>query len=208
MKDADGQLQHYLKPGDGVLDIGANQGMLSAAYSRAVGPTGFVLAVEPNPETFADLQWGTREMPNVKPFHAAVGSYVGQTSVYPDGVTTSRWSALVEKQREPVTVPMVTLDILAAMVPRLRGVKIDVQGAEVDVLAGAHDTLRLPEVVWQVELWPRGLKVAGASIAAFCDALESVGLVPFQRTWATVRQQAEGLSAGGSYLDVVCRHVH
>lgn len=39
----------YIKPGDDVLDIGANIGLYSVYLSRAVGPEGRVLAVEPDP---------------------------------------------------------------------------------------------------------------------------------------------------------------
>ena len=207
VKFADGQLEQYLTLGSGVLDIGANGGMLTAIYAAAVGPTGCVLAVEPDPETFAALDNGLRKIPNAKGLHAAVGAAEGETVIYPDGVLTSRYPILTMKAKPGVTVPMTTVDVLAARVPHLRGVKVDVQGSEMDVLAGATATLRRPEVWWQIEVWPKGLRASGASLEAFCAALAGVGLLPVTRSWQTVCQQAAGLKAD-SYLDVVCRHVH
>lgn len=207
VKYADGQLDQYLTRGQGVLDIGANGGMLTALYARVVGPSGYVLAVEPDPETFATLSSGLQKIPQAIPVHAAVGPEVGETVIYPDGVLTSRFSVLTTKVRPAVTVPMTTVDVLAATVPTLRGVKVDVQGGEMDALVGAADTLRRPEVWWQIEVWPKGLRAAGASVEAVCDLLASVGLMPVTRTWRTVMQQAATLSPE-SYLDVVCRHVH
>lgn len=208
MKTADGNLAQHLGPGDGVLDIGANQGMLTADYAKAVGPTGYVLAVEPNPATFENLQHGTRNWPQVMTLCAAVGAAEGRTMFYPDGVLSSRWVELVQKPQPGFTVPMTTIDLLAARVPKLRGIKVDVQGGEMDVLLGAVETLRNANVIWQIELWPRGLSVAGSSATAVCDALKAVGLHPMTRNWETVAAQAATLTNNGSYLDLVCRHVH
>lgn len=207
MKRDDGELTAHLRPGDGVLDIGANGGMLTADYARAVGPSGCVLAVEPDPDTYPKLANGARQWPHVETLHAAVGATEGQTTIHQDGAQTSRWAALTPHQRAGVTVPMTTVDALAARVPRLRGVKVDVQGGEMDVLAGAGATLRDPGVVWQIEVWPLGLRTAGSSVDALCAVLEQAGLVPLTRTWQRVRDQVAGLSHTHSYIDVVCRHV-
>ena len=204
VKYADGYLREHLSPGGGVLDIGANGGMLAAEYARAVGPDGYVLAVEPDPTSFAALQHGLRDLPHAHPVQAAVGAVRGETVIYPDGLQTSRWKSLTSKPGPAVTVPMTTLDQLAPLVPNLLGIKIDVQGGEYDVLEGAAETLTRAHVVWQIELWPKGLDAAGTSAGAVCDRLEAAGLVPLSRSWAQVREQCGRLN--GSYLDVVCRH--
>jgi FkbM family methyltransferase len=206
MKHGDGHLEDHLVPNMGVLDIGANAGMLAATYAKKVGPTGYVLAVEPNPETFEQLQHGVREWPQVKAVHSAVGSTGGDTVIYLDGLQTSRWQCLTGKAKGTAVVPMTTLDALAATVPNLRGVKIDVQGGEMDVLDGASETLSRPDIVWQIEVWPKGLEAAGTSAAALCDRLAAAGLRPVKRTWDLVRDQVAQLSKQGSYLDLVLTH--
>ena len=42
-------LRRFLRPGMGVLDIGANIGVFALLAAAKVGPDGYVLAVEPNP---------------------------------------------------------------------------------------------------------------------------------------------------------------
>ena len=204
-KTLDGTLVEHLREGDGVIDVGANQGRVAASYARVVGPSGSVLAVEPEPTVYQDLVRGLRKWAQAHPLHAAVGDVDGQTTVYPDGAQTSRWAALTVHQRPGVGVPMTTLDALAPTVPRLRGIKVDVQGGEMDVLRGATATLRDPAIVWQLELWPHGLMTAGTSVADVCGWLAAAGLVPLTRSWDTVQQQAAAL-APTSYFDVVCRH--
>jgi FkbM family methyltransferase len=207
MKYADGELTAHLQPGFGVIDIGANAGMLTAAYAKLVRVSGHVLAVEPDPETYPKLVAGVQQWPQVQTVQAAVGATEGETTIHQDGAQTSRWAALTPHQREPVTVPMTTVDALAPRVKHLRAIKIDVQGGEAEVLKGATETLTRPEIVWQLEVWPRGLAVAGSSVEALCACLEAAGLMPFSRSWQAVQEQAAGLVKSGSYLDVVCRHV-
>ena len=204
-KYGDGHLEDQLAPGMGVLDIGANQGMLAALYAKAVGPSGYVLAVEPEPPSFASLTHGLRKLPQAHTMQAAVGATVGETVIYPDGTSTSRWASLTNQKTQSVTVAMTTVDVLAPLVPNLRGVKVDVQGGELDVLAGAVDTLRRTDVVWQIEVWPNGLLAAGGSAEALCAQLQAVGLSPLRRSWDLVRTQM-ALLKGTSYIDVVCRH--
>jgi FkbM family methyltransferase len=58
IRDADDYWFHVYKPqaGDLIVDIGAGRGEDVFAFSRAVGPTGRVIAIEPHPVSFASLQ--------------------------------------------------------------------------------------------------------------------------------------------------------
>jgi hypothetical protein len=49
--------RRLLRPGDAVIDVGANCGGLSAVYAHCVGPTGLVLGFEPNPRLKARLDF-------------------------------------------------------------------------------------------------------------------------------------------------------
>jgi len=55
-QEAVDELRRYLNPGDVALDIGAHCGDSTLPMALAVGPTGVVLALEPNPYVFPTLE--------------------------------------------------------------------------------------------------------------------------------------------------------
>jgi FkbM family methyltransferase len=73
-------LNSVIKPGDIVLDVGANIGIYTLYLSRAVGKAGKVFAFEPDPENFEILQENIQinECNNVTAFPVALGD----TSTY------------------------------------------------------------------------------------------------------------------------------
>ncbi|WP_365885084.1 FkbM family methyltransferase [Bradyrhizobium sp.] len=109
-----------------------------------------------------------------------------------------------------VAVEAVRLDHLVqnegARMPSL--VKIDVQGAEMMVLQGASDILRLAGPALFVELHEEGLQRFGASVSAILDHLSECGYEPYWLTrtgphrkssFAEIRERA----AGNAYVDVL-----
>src|SRR4029450_5426216 len=48
-------LEPFAEPGDTVVDVGANYGYTASYFASECGPDGFVLSVEPEPDTFALL---------------------------------------------------------------------------------------------------------------------------------------------------------
>src|ERR1700681_2393299 len=66
----------YARPGDWVVDVGANVGRYTCHMSRCVGPTGRVLAFEPIAESFALLTANVRTLgvSNVSLFGIALSS--------------------------------------------------------------------------------------------------------------------------------------
>src|SRR3990167_9277157 len=177
----------YLSPGDGVIDLGAHVGEYTKAFAKAVGPTGRVVAVEPDPGSYAELQRRYADSPHVTAMEALVGSEAAASVPYWratwDARHGSMWRPNVPDPRGTVDVPMVTLDHLAGLVPRLRLIKVDVQGAECHVLDGAHDTLA-KDLVWYVEVWAMGLTHAGRSPAELAAQFQAHGYEMRDRTWA------------------------
>ena len=72
-------LLSYLRPGETVIDVGANQGMMAMTAAIAVGPGGQVFAMEPHPGTFRLMQNNLRMngVTNVFARNVAVGSFQG-----------------------------------------------------------------------------------------------------------------------------------
>jgi hypothetical protein len=53
-------LRNWIRPGATVIDIGANMGFFTLRFARCVGPTGRVIAVEPETENLRHLRHPSR----------------------------------------------------------------------------------------------------------------------------------------------------
>jgi len=142
-------LRRLLRPGDRVLDVGANVGYFTLIAARAVGPSGAVVAVEPVEANADALDHNVQVngFTNVTLRRVAVDAVDGTLEVglvddpfareHGRDATSGHYTvggALLSR-----TVPSVTLDSLAADLSPdrpVRLVKIDVEGWEDYVLAG------------------------------------------------------------------------
>jgi FkbM family methyltransferase len=135
-------LKALIEPGMVVADVGANVGLLTLACAFATGPAGRVHAFEPETGPRAQLaktlklnglSWvemhdcalGVRTEP--RPFH--VSPIIGHSSLYPlppAEAAAGRDETVLMRALDDVLGPGAALDV----------VKIDVEGAELDVLAG------------------------------------------------------------------------
>lgn len=206
-------LRPYVSEGDGVIDLGANDGSaFTRAFLRMVGPSGHVLAVEPDPTQakFIRDKWGGQPALTVCEM-AVWGNPVGsvEAALFIDDLDRRRnslWESNVIRPGGLMTVPAVSLDALTVLVPRLTVVKMDVQGAECHVLDGAEETLKR-DLVWYVELWPQGLKNAGRSVDELAAQFQAHGyelVDPKGRTWAQLLDQIRDWD-GHKSCDVVLK---
>jgi len=159
-------IRDRLRPGDTVLDCGANLGLFATMMAARVGPTGAVHAFEPSPRARHDLarvvHLNELSWVVISPF--AVADKCGQATfcdVLENDVrreashlsTAVRFTANLAKQS--IEVPTITLDrYLAETGVRPRLVKIDVEGAELEVLDGARDCLRRFRPLLVIEIHP------------------------------------------------------
>lgn len=137
-----------LRPGDHVLDLGANIGVHSLAFAQTIGPTGRVIAVEPQHYPFQLLSANVtlNQLGQVLCLRAAVGDSRGACTVpridpttrHNAGATTVSTDAPPSTQGQDI-VPMITVDSLG--LPRCDLIKVDTEGFEDRVLAGARVTL-------------------------------------------------------------------
>jgi FkbM family methyltransferase len=126
-----------------VLDIGANAGAFTVNIAKKV-KKGLVIAIEPHPVSFKFLTQNIKinELQNVIPLNIALGSKMGKTRLYLTGkahtastmLPTNRW---LEVQGE----------ILDNLVRRLKlkrvdFIKIDAEGAELEILKGGEEILK------------------------------------------------------------------
>ena len=137
-----------LKPGWHCLDVGANHGYYSIVLSSVVGPSGRVLALEPNFRLAEMVRKplelnGFNDRATVMP--RAVSNRAGQIVklVIPPGHTGhASIQASANASDEVMEVETVTIDQLTAEWPQVDFIKIDVEGAEIAVWQGMRETIR------------------------------------------------------------------
>jgi FkbM family methyltransferase len=135
----------YLRAGLRVVDIGANIGYFTMLSARLVGPTGHVLAVEPNPRNARSIEASRRlnKFDNVTIAQVAAGRETGLlilNTSHSNG-TTSPLPDDSARIFEAETVPCIPLDKLVDEL-HIDFVKVDVEGAEYNALLGGETMIR------------------------------------------------------------------
>ncbi len=155
--------------GDGVIavDCGANIGVHSISWARRTTNWAEIYAIEAQERIFYALAGNIalNNCFNVRAINAAVSSGIGEILIpTPDYLTPASFGSL-ELKRRPQTefigqsinyspehlTPVRTISIDALKLKRLDFLKIDVEGMEVEALAGAHDTIEAFKPIILVE---------------------------------------------------------
>lgn len=166
-------VQHVLKEGDQVVDVGANVGCFAFAARSAVGSKGYIHAFEPNPETRKKLARNIElnGFSNIQVHPCALGATEGRFTLYVPRINSGEASLACftegEYQRadyDEVSVEVKVGDeILGNVKPRL--VKIDVEGAEVGVLMGLSKLIETHRPLIIAEYVPQHIQRFGKSFA-------------------------------------------
>lgn len=145
--------QQIVRAGMTVVDAGANIGVHTIILAKAVTATGRVIAFEPQRPIFQMLcgNLALNQHNNVTTLHAALGDRPGAIKVPAiDYTKGSNFGGLALGQWDGgEQVPVVTLDSLK--LNKCHFVKIDVEGMECAVLAGAEATLKSQKPILYVE---------------------------------------------------------
>jgi len=181
-REASDALVRTLKTGDTFFDVGANCGWFSALASQLVGPTGSVIAFEPDADNRALLALNA---PLAAVIPAAVSNngdgvklYVnldneGGHSLWPCGMHPFN-SRTREAGNPTVTVPTVTLDQFAKFNPT--AIKCDTEGAEWLVMDGARRVLA--DSILKLVILERndgGLAALGHTFEQVADIMRGAG---------------------------------
>lgn len=134
-----------LKPGDVVVDLGANIGAYAIRAAMAVGATGKVYAFEPLDRTRRRLEQALQlnNVGNVSVSGEAVGSECGYAQLAVKDRGSSASLAERSNAAETHNVRVTTLDEFAETngISRIDWVKMDIEGAEPLALAGMTQTI-------------------------------------------------------------------
>ncbi len=171
-------LLHFLRKDDQFVDIGANIGSYTILASAHVGAT--TIAFEPLPSTFEFLQNNivVNQIENiVESFNLALGSQQGEL----DFTSTAGAANHVAKasDKDVVKVKVEKLDtIMSGKNPPLL-MKIDVEGFETEVIAGAMETINNPSLqAIIIELRGHGARY-GYDEQQLNDKLEAASFKPY-----------------------------
>jgi FkbM family methyltransferase len=195
------------------IDVGANFGYFTCLMAKYC-PGGRVIGVEAD-RKIADLAQDNLFINGFQETAAIVCAAASDTDA---GLTLYRRTSrsgntsivdvgehlttlLGEPQAEPFTVPSVRIDDLAG---RLQGrvdfIKIDVEGAEPLVLAGARETIRSNRNIAIVMEWSPGqIEAAGFDLRRFTQEIADLGLRCFTLEQGTPRPVSHAALAGLPY---------
>lgn len=174
-------IQRLVGPGDVFIDVGANLGMHTLAAARAMQGRGRIIAFEPFPGT-AELLRKTvllNGFAGIVEIHtAAVSTATGTRTLYLGEISGHHsLYPLASGGVGKVDVPLIRVDTVVGDTRPVRLVKIDVEGAELEVLETVGALIeRNPGLALIVEFGPSHLRRTGVSTQAWFAAFRRYGL--------------------------------
>jgi FkbM family methyltransferase len=205
-----GHLAPLIRPDTLVIDVGANVGFFTRRFAKWISGSGSVIAIEPEDANFARLAAMIEKAglgARVEPVRAAAAEHGdgAMLALNPDNPADHKLAAA------GIPVATVTLDELVAKRgwPDVSLIKIDVQGGEMRVIAGAGETLRRCRPALFVEVDDANLRAAGSSAERLADHLAAQGYTLHRLARAGVSAPLSRsnlgriLSEAGGYMDVL-----
>jgi FkbM family methyltransferase len=161
------QLRRVLRAGDVAIDIGAHAGDTTIPIALAVGPSGVVLALEPNPYVFPVLRCTAglnRDKTNIVPLNFAAmradGFYEFQygeagycNGGFHEGMSKWLHGSAFTVRVEGKNVADFLMRSHPDLISRLRFIKVDAEGFDLPILETLHDLIRSQRPFLQVEMF-------------------------------------------------------
>jgi FkbM family methyltransferase len=168
-----------IKPGQTVLDIGANIGYYTLIAAKIVGPRGKVYAFEPDPDNFSLLKKNVEinGYANVVLINKAVSDKT-KTAPFFLNKTNKGDHRLYDSNdgRPSILVQTVKLDdFFKKLNSKIHFIKMDIQGSEAMALEGLKATIKNnSRIKLMTEFWPYGLNQAGHSPSDYLKTLKTL----------------------------------
>ncbi|MGA0840932.1 MAG: FkbM family methyltransferase, partial [Pseudomonadales bacterium] len=152
------------------IDIGANIGYFSLLAAKTLAPPARVIAIEAHPQIHAHLSRNIsrNSVSNIQAIHAAVLDRQGEVSLFdgPKGNTGSSTilpSRFAQSSAQPVPASPLGLLVDNETLKHTGTIKIDVEGAEVQVVKGLADVMdHLPQdIIFTLEITPELIGLEG-----------------------------------------------
>jgi FkbM family methyltransferase len=197
-------LRSLLEEGDTFIDCGANYGTFSLVAARMVGSSGKVIAIEPQPLLAAMIRQSAEAngFANVEVCEFAAAATGGSADLYVPMRDTGRGGLhrgfSGTPRHETLRVNVARLDD-AIDWHRLPGnvvMKLDVEGAECDVIDGASQLIAERRPAMIVELNPLSAQAAGHTTETIVDSLTERGYDAFVPATTFAGMSSEPIAMG------------
>lgn len=168
-------MRKYIRPGDTVLDIGANIGFYAGLLSGYTGSKGKVHCFEPDVTNFKHLEAYCAGLSNVSVNNKAVADSTKTLKIY-----TSKQLNVDHRTYKPddydqeIDIGAVAIDDYLKGEP-VQFIKMDIQGFELNAAKGMEKTLKNPDLRLLSEFWPYGMRKAGSSVLEYYALLKQHG---------------------------------
>lgn len=170
--------RNYICEGQCIIDIGANVGLTARAFGKAVGLNGTVHAIEPEYSNFKYLCANTLYLPQVIPHRLAFSDRDEMRALKLNPVSGTGNSLFGAENGDTQNVKCMSFASFCKQqqIKHVDWIKIDVEGAELDVLEGVSSAIKtFPELRILIELCPTNLERAGATSDQLISKLKDFG---------------------------------
>jgi FkbM family methyltransferase len=204
------RLRARLLPGATFVDVGANVGFYALLAAQRVGPSGRVIAFEPNPDNLKPLLLNRllndAAQIDVRPFAVSdEEGFLSLMKIVSIASTKSLDPAELEYLNDAQVVYAVTLDRALAAEPRVDVVKCDVDGHDFRVMSGARATLARCHPLVVAEFNPGTLRSYSKIVPQ--DYLELFFAAGYRATVLMRNEEPVDCAAdAGRVLEVLARH--
>jgi len=177
-----------IRPGDTVIDVGANIGYYTLLAAHLTGPTGHVVAIEAAPHFHDALTRSlhANALGNVRTVQAAVSDRTSRLTLYlPDAANLGNTTIVAprgvphswfETDAQPLPALLTSHELTTARI-----IKIDVEGAEAAAITGLAPHLHQlhHDAELAIEISPRLLRKLGRCVDDVLDPLLACGFHPY-----------------------------
>jgi len=178
-------LRREVRPGDVVLDIGANIGYYTLQFAQLVGPQGKVIAFEPDTKNFGLLKRSVEAngFANVELVNAVQADRTGRLALHRSARNPGDHRLALAhggENRETAEVDVTSIDaFFGGRDKRVDFIKMDIQGSELLAIQGAREVIGAnPFMKLTCEFWPSGLRRAGSNPRQVLLELHRLGFCP------------------------------
>jgi FkbM family methyltransferase len=168
-------INKLVKPGNKILDIGANIGFFTKFLSDKTGSDGHVYSFEPDEINFQHLKNELRNSANVTLVKKAVASSSGKLKLYSSSLlNVDHRTYPSENSKSICEVDKISIDDFVNGKFKVDFIKMDIQGFESEALKGMNKTIsENSDLLIFMEFWPYGLQQAGSSAEKLYDLVTS-----------------------------------